>query len=130
MVGLGILGIFGLGASAAAVAVLVFFAATWLDRPLPVFGFDEGPDQPIAFPHTVHVQEMGLDCTFCHRNVTKGEAATIPAVNLCMSCHVAVGDGLPKRWRSSRTSTTAASPSTGCGCTGCRTTSSSYTRRT
>jgi nitrate/TMAO reductase-like tetraheme cytochrome c subunit len=96
MVGLGVLGVFGLGASAAAVAVLVFFAATWLDRPLPVFGFDEGPDQPIAFPHTVHVEEMGLDCTFCHRNVTKGEAATIPAVNLCMSCHIAVGDGLPE----------------------------------
>ena len=96
MVGLGILGVFSLGAAAVTVAVLVFFAATWLDRPLPVFGFDEGPDQPIAFPHTVHVQEMGLDCTFCHRNVTKGEAATIPAVNLCMSCHVAVGEDLPE----------------------------------
>ena len=93
MVGLGVLGVFSLGAFAATAAVLVFFAATWLDKPLPVFGFDEGPDQPIAFPHTVHVEDMGLDCTFCHRNVTKGEAATIPAVGLCMSCHVAVGDG-------------------------------------
>ena len=86
----------GLVGFAATVAVLAFFTATWLDRPLPVFGFDEGPDQPIAFPHTVHVQDIGLDCTFCHRNVTVGEAATIPAVGLCMSCHIVVGEGNPE----------------------------------
>ncbi len=59
-----------------------------------VFGFNEGPDQPIAFPHTVHVQDLGLDCTFCHRNVTVAAAASVPAVGLCMSCHRTVGDGL------------------------------------
>jgi len=94
--GLGALGIFGLGAMAVTAAVAVFFLATWLDQPLPVFGFDEGPDQPIAFPHTVHVQDLGIDCTFCHRNVTSGDAATIPAVGLCMSCHVVMGKDKPE----------------------------------
>ena len=30
---------------------------------------------------------MGLDCAFCHRNVDKGAAATIPSVQQCMFCH-------------------------------------------
>ena len=50
------------------------------------------PPQPIAFPHTVHagaVDEggMGIQCEFCHRNVTKGAAATVPAVENCLFCH-------------------------------------------
>ncbi len=76
------------------IGVQLFVISAWLGRPLSVFGFDEGPDQPIAFPHTVHVQDLGLNCTFCHRNVTIGAAATIPAVGLCMACHKVVGDGL------------------------------------
>ena len=42
----------------------------------------------------MHVQEIGLQCTFCHRNVAKGAPATIPAAGLCMTCHKAVGDGI------------------------------------
>ena len=70
--------------------------SAWFGLPLSAFGLNEGPEQPIAFPHPVHVQQVGLDCTFCHRNVTKGEAATIPAVGLCMTCHRTVGDGKPE----------------------------------
>ena len=92
----GVIGLSGLVGTVIAVAAHVFLITAWLGLPLAVFGFSEGPDQPIAFPHTVHVQEMGLDCTFCHRNVTKGAAASIPAVGLCMTCHMAVGDGLPE----------------------------------
>ena len=75
------------------VLVAIFILTSWLGRPV-IFGFDEGPAQPIAFPHTTHVESLGLDCTFCHRNVDKGAAATIPAVGLCMTCHITVGDGL------------------------------------
>ena len=83
----------GFLATVGLVLVTVWVISAWLGRPI-VFGSNEGPTQPIAFPHTVHVQELGLDCTFCHRNVTKGAAATIPAVGLCMTCHMTVGDGL------------------------------------
>jgi hypothetical protein len=92
----GTLGLGGLFGLAVVVGVTTFVISAWLGRPLGVFGFDEGPAQPIAFPHTVHVQDIGLDCTFCHRNVTVGAAATIPAVELCITCHKVVGDGLPE----------------------------------
>ena len=89
----GVLGAFGLLLLAVVVLVLTWLVSAWLDRPI-VFGFDEGPEQPIAFPHTVHVETLGLDCTFCHRNVEKGDAATVPAVGLCMTCHKTVGEGI------------------------------------
>lgn len=71
--------------------VLTFILSSWWARPI-VFGYDEGPDQPIAFPHTTHVQDLGMECTFCHRNVEKGASASVPAVSLCMTCHKVVGD--------------------------------------
>ena len=89
---LGVLSLGGLGSAVVGLVVVAFVIPAWLGMPLNVFGFNEGPDQPIAFPHTVHVGELGLDCTFCHRNVTKGAAATVPAVGLCMTCHKTVGD--------------------------------------
>jgi hypothetical protein len=65
------------------------------------------PDQPIAFPHTIHVQGLGLECTFCHRMAApqalagvdgatpqKGpfteeswRGAYLPALEQCMFCH-------------------------------------------
>ena len=96
---LGVLGLVSLFGLAVVVGVMLFVISAWLGRPLSVFGFTKGPDQPIAFPHTVHAGAVedggiGLDCTFCHRNVTEGPAATVPAVGLCMTCHAVVGDGL------------------------------------
>lgn len=88
----GLIGLIGLAGVAVLVAIGVFVISAWFG--LPAFGFSEGPDQPIPFPHTVHVNEVGLDCTFCHRTVTEDAAASIPAVSLCMSCHQAVGKGL------------------------------------
>ena len=35
-----------------------------------------------------------MDCTFCHRNVDKEAAASVPATGLCMTCPSDVGDGL------------------------------------
>ena len=60
---------------------------SWWSTPPDILGFAEGPEQPIAFPHTVHVQQAGLDCQFCHRTVSTDEAAGIPAVQQCMFCH-------------------------------------------
>ena len=90
---LGLLGLSSAVGLFVLVVVLTFVVTAWLGRPLSVFGQTNAPTQPIDFPHTVHVQEVGLDCTFCHRNVAKGAAATVPAVNLCMTCHMTVGDG-------------------------------------
>lgn len=93
LVKLGALGAVSLAALAAVGLGATFVISAWLGLPV-VFGYDEGPDQPIAFPHTKHVDELGLDCVFCHREVNKGAAATVPSAGLCLTCHQVIGDGL------------------------------------
>ena len=87
----------GLVVSAVMVLVAIYILVAWWSK--PIFGFGAGgPDQPIAFKHTVHVQDAGIPCEFCHRNVTKGDAATVPAVEQCLFCHKTVtGDNEPDR---------------------------------
>lgn len=92
-----VLGFVGLGGFCSTLILVAFVVPAWLGLPLGIFGLvgiGNAPDQPVAFPHTVHVQDLGLDCTFCHRNVTIGAAATVPAVGLCMTCHMKVGTSL------------------------------------
>ncbi len=43
-------------------------------------------EQPIAFNHSVHVEE-GLECTDCHSQVESLPSATLPPVDLCTDCH-------------------------------------------
>jgi len=71
----------------AGVAVFFLFNA-WFGLPVGA----QAPDQPIDYPHTIHAGSvenggLGLDCTFCHRNVAEGAAATVPSVQQCMFCH-------------------------------------------
>ena len=99
------------------VLLVAFVGRAWWTTPFEVAGFGGAPEQPIAFPHTVHagldvlvdedgsaildsagvhVSGVGIDCTFCHRNVTKGAAASVPPVEQCMFCHKAIGKDLPE----------------------------------
>ena len=76
----------GLVATGIMVFALFFVLSAWWTT--PIFGFGaSGPEQPIAFPHDVHVGQAGIQCEFCHRNVDKGAAATVPAVDQCLFCH-------------------------------------------
>lgn len=80
----------GLAATAIVAFILVVLFISWFSN--PPFGWGDAPDQPIPFPHTVHagaVEEGGhaIQCEFCHRNVTTGAAATVPAVEVCVICH-------------------------------------------
>ena len=65
--------------------VVVVLLISWFSN--PPFGLGNAPAQPVAFPHSVHVAENNIQCEFCHRNVTKGAAATVPAVETCLFCH-------------------------------------------
>lgn len=51
------------------------------------------PSEPIAFDHSVHVQQAGLSCDFCHRTANISHTAGMPDTQLCMDCHSAVGPG-------------------------------------
>lgn len=56
-----------------------------------------GPEQPINFPHPVHVQKLGMNCTYCHYAANKSPDAGLPAVSTCMGCHAAIGPQRPAR---------------------------------
>ena len=44
-------------------------------------------DQPIAFNHRLHVEDLGADCTDCHLYAVTGARATIPNIEVCSDCH-------------------------------------------
>lgn len=44
-------------------------------------------EQPIAFNHRLHVEDLGSDCTDCHLYALNGVRATIPNVEVCADCH-------------------------------------------
>ncbi|HRI66290.1 MAG TPA: cytochrome c3 family protein [Polyangium sp.] len=44
-------------------------------------------DQPVEFDHRHHVQDDGIDCTYCHSSAMSAASAGIPSTELCMGCH-------------------------------------------
>jgi hypothetical protein len=50
-------------------------------------GVGRSPEQPIKFPHTVHVNELKLNCVYCHYSAFKSPDPGLPAVSTCMGCH-------------------------------------------
>ena len=98
-----LIAVVGLAGVAMAVLVGVFVIKAWLGAPFHVLGFGAPPAQPIAFPHNRHAGledgQLGINCLFCHRNVTIGKAATVPSVEQCMFCHkVITGTGQPGQY--------------------------------
>lgn len=43
--------------------------------------------QPIRFSHPVHVDDMGLDCEYCHYYREDGSFAGMPTTYSCAECH-------------------------------------------
>ena len=54
-----------------------------------------GPEQPIAFPHPVHVQKLKMNCLYCHYTANKSPDPGLPAVQTCMGCHTIIGPQRP-----------------------------------
>lgn len=52
-------------------------------------------DQPIPFSHQHHVQQLGIDCRYCHTSVDKSSFAGIPSTKTCMSCHTQIWTNAP-----------------------------------
>lgn len=50
------------------------------------------PRQPIFFSHKVHPGANQISCQYCHIGVYQGKQATIPSVNICMNCHMAINE--------------------------------------
>lgn len=45
------------------------------------------PIQPVSFSHNIHVEQVGLDCRYCHNGVEQSWYSNIPSSSLCMNCH-------------------------------------------
>lgn len=49
-----------------------------------------GIEQPIAFNHRKHTQDLQLSCSFCHTQVVTGVHAGLPDAQTCATCHRAL----------------------------------------
>ena len=51
--------------------------------------------QPIEFPHNIHVGKE-IMCEVCHEGVATGPVAGLPSVRTCMICHAAIATDRPR----------------------------------
>jgi Cytochrome c7 and related cytochrome c/Class III cytochrome C family len=84
----------GVGAlGVALLAVLIFLAvSSWSRQPAVA----KPSNQPINFPHNVHVGTYKIDCQYCHSEARRSEYAGLPSVERCMGCHRITGAALPE----------------------------------
>ena len=50
------------------------------------------PEQPIYYSHKVHAGVNQINCMYCHVGTYQGKQATLPSVNVCMNCHMAINE--------------------------------------
>ncbi|MGN6531479.1 MAG: c-type cytochrome [Ginsengibacter sp.] len=72
--------------------ILFVFAGYWLVEGAMGLGRQQGyqPVQPIYYSHKVHAGVNQISCLYCHGGAQDSKHATIPSVNVCMNCHMAV----------------------------------------
>lgn len=89
-------------ATAATIGVTYYFTPKYTD-----VGYQ--PIQPVYFPHSVHADQLGIDCRYCHHDVEKSWYSNIPGPGVCMNCHsqVLANDPRLAMIRSSATNNTS-----------------------
>ena len=71
------------------IVTLVIFARTTNNKVgVPI-------QQPVAFEHSLHAGELGLDCRYCHTSVEVAATAGVPPTETCMTCHSQIRVGAP-----------------------------------
>ncbi|MCE9613494.1 MAG: cytochrome c family protein [Lentisphaerae bacterium] len=60
-----------------------------------VTGVRQPIEQTVPFSHKHHVQQLGIDCRYCHTAVEKSAVAGIPPTKTCMNCHVQIWKDAP-----------------------------------
>lgn len=72
--------------------VLFVFAGYYLVESAMGLGRQKGyqPVQPIFYSHQVHAGVNQISCLYCHGGAQDSKHASIPSVNVCMNCHMAV----------------------------------------
>lgn len=44
-------------------------------------------NQPVAYNHSIHINDVGLECVECHVGVDNRVRATLPTIEICEACH-------------------------------------------
>ncbi|MCI0491839.1 MAG: hypothetical protein L0Z07_02760 [Planctomycetes bacterium] len=63
------------------------FAASVARQRLPDDHQAYAPQQPIAFSHRLHADELQMNCQYCHSIASESRHAGIPAGDVCIRCH-------------------------------------------
>jgi hypothetical protein len=50
----------------------------------------------VGFSHAIHVEQVGMDCRYCHNGVEKSWYSNVPSAATCMNCHNQVLANDPK----------------------------------
>lgn len=53
-------------------------------------------EQPIEFPHDIHVKVNGINCMYCHTYARRSKVAGIPPTSKCMGCHKMIATDKPR----------------------------------
>ena len=56
----------------------------------------EPEPQPINFPHDKHAGKLNIPCAQCHVYADKARFATVPAMKICVDCHITGGVKSPE----------------------------------
>lgn len=51
--------------------------------------------QPVPFSHKHHVDQLKIDCRYCHATVERAAHAGFPSTDTCMSCHSQIWTNSP-----------------------------------
>ena len=76
------------------ISFLIFVFWFWFSPTNLEVGYQ--PKQPVNYSHKIHAGELGIDCRYCHVNVEKSKAASIPSTEICMNCHNVVKKDSPE----------------------------------
>ena len=69
-------------------AILVGFVWYYFSPEYTDVGY--APEQPLPYSHRLHVDQLGIDCQYCHSFATVADVSNIPATETCMNCHAVV----------------------------------------
>ncbi|GAB4456555.1 MAG: cytochrome c3 family protein [Armatimonadaceae bacterium] len=88
--------LFRLGLGTIAVLPLALMVSiSQFTRSSSVTGVEIPFEQPVPFSHEHHVNELGIDCRYCHTSVEKAASAGYPSTHTCMSCHSQIWTNSP-----------------------------------
>ena len=82
----------------ATLAVYPFVVVSSSSDPIPPGGSHDGEnvEQPIEFPHNIHVKDNGINCMYCHTYARRSKVAGIPPTSKCMGCHKVIATDKPR----------------------------------